>query len=349
LILKYGWNTTCFQLVNPKLQHWLSGEAVVGFVKKNGYAVVAGAPVCPEPTVCETIADFEQEFHKVCYFGAEQRIRAATENDRRYCRVVLGAQPIWTPSSLVRNVEQTPSLRAQVNRARNKKVTVEEWSVAKAEGNPQLKRILDEWLTTRGLPTMHFLVEPETLNHLEGRRVFVAIQAETPIAFLGLSPIPARHGWLTEQFPRGHSAPNGTVELLMLVAAETVRNEGAELITMGIVPLAEKSKDATADNPSWLRLVTAWARAHGRRFYNFEGLEWFKDKFQPDEWEPIYAISKEDRFSLWTLYAIAAAFTDAPPPIVLAKGLWRALRSELRSLRRSLSKRVSSAKSQRRG
>jgi hypothetical protein len=63
-------------------------------------------------------------------------------------------------------------------------------------------------------------------------------------------------------------------------------------------------------------------------------LDEFKSKFHPEEWEPIYAVSKEPKFSFRTLYAIAAAFTDGPPAVAVLKGLVRAARQELRWLTR---------------
>jgi len=68
--------------------------------------------------------------------------------------------------------------------------------------------------------------------------------------------------------------------------------------------------------------------AHGRRFYNFGGLESFKAKFEPQEWESIYAISNQEHFSPRTLYAIAAAFTKRPVWVALSGGLRRAVRRE---------------------
>jgi len=122
---------------------------------------------------------------------------------------------------------------------------------------------------------MHFLVEPETLEALDGRRVFVAERDGTAIGFTVLSPVPNRNGYLTEQFVRGRRAPNGTVELALYCALKKVADEGAEYVTMGIVPLSQHSEDAGASNPVWLRLLTRWVRSHGRRFYNFDGLDAF--------------------------------------------------------------------------
>ena len=49
LVMKHGWNTTCFQIVNPGIEYWFGddGESVVGYVSSGDVRVVAGAPVCP--------------------------------------------------------------------------------------------------------------------------------------------------------------------------------------------------------------------------------------------------------------------------------------------------------------
>lgn len=338
LVNLYGWNTTCYQVVNPGIQRWFSprGDAMVGYVEKHGRRVVAGAPICPEPEVWPTIEEWEATLPKCpsCYFGAEERVHGALAHDSRYSTVVLGAQPVWSPESWSRSFENDPSLRYQLQRAKHKGVTVTEWSPERAEANGDLQRVLQEWLKTRGLPPMHFLVEPETLECLGDRRLFVAERAGEVVGFVTMAPIPTRKGWLTEQFVRGQGAPNGTIELMLNTAIEAVGRSGAEMVTMGIVPLSTHAVEEDSHNPAWLRLLTAWMRAHGRRFYNFDGLDRFKSKFHPDYWEPIYVISREPKFSVRTLYAVAAAFTQQPPVMAVAKGLLQAVRQELLWLRK---------------
>jgi lysylphosphatidylglycerol synthetase-like protein (DUF2156 family) len=77
-----------------------------------------------------------------------------------------------------------------------------------------------------------------------------------------------------------------------------------------------------------LHLLLGWIRAHGRRFYNFDGLEAFKSKFCPHEWEPIWAVAREQHFSPGTLWAIAGAFSRQPPTRLIMRGFLRALRQE---------------------
>ncbi|RYZ64249.1 MAG: DUF2156 domain-containing protein, partial [Proteobacteria bacterium] len=101
---------------------------------------------------------------------------------------------------------------------------------------------------------------------------------------------------------------------------------GADYVTMGLVPLSKLG--GAEENPFWLRTLLKWMRAHGRRFYNFGGLETFKAKFNPRSWEPIYAISNEPNFSPLVLYAVAGAFTKRPVWVAILVGLRRAARRE---------------------
>jgi phosphatidylglycerol lysyltransferase len=335
LVLRYGWNATAFQVVNPGICHWFTPdrEAIVGYVERQGVRVVAGAPICAEDRLSEVITAFEAEARRahqdVCYFGAAGRVMSLIGDCSGYSTVLLGAQPVWNPAGWADIVAHHASLRAQLARARNKGVTVEEWTPTKAHNHPALRRILNEWLETRTLPSLHFLVEPETLERLEGRRIFVALRQGEPIGFVNCSPVPARSGWLTEQFVRGRRAPNGTVELLLDAAIRAVAKDGATYVTMGLVPLSNNTWDATHINPLWLRWVLTWVRAHGQRFYNFAGLERFKAKFYPNTWETIYAVSNQPQFTPRILYAIAHAFSHRSPVLAVSHGIRKAARQEI--------------------
>lgn len=333
LVLAHGWNTTCYQILNPGIRHWFSREweAVIGYVTHRGVRVVAGAPVCAErdlrAALDEWHADADRARERVCYFGAESRLREAVQDQTGFSTVALGAQPVWNPGAFPRAVREDAKLRYQLARARNKGVTVEEWPAEKGD-DPALWRILEGWLGSKGLPAMHFLVEPDTLCHLLDRRLFVAIHRGEPVGFVVMTPIPARGGWLTEQFPRKPGVPNGTIDLALATAAEAV---GTDMVTMGIVPLSQRAP--TEEHiPTWLHTLMTWARAHGRRFYDWNGLDRYKDKFHPDRWEPIYAVSREEHFSPRTLVAIGEAFAGRGLLPAAGGALAWAVRREARRL-----------------
>lgn len=339
LALRHGWNAMAYQVVNAGMLHWFSveGDAVVGYVRTHRACIVVGAPICAAHRLAAVIAEWEAHVAamgcRVCYFGAAGRLFDALHQRPGYATVVLGAQPVWDPAQWPDIPATTASLRSQMHRARNKGVVVSEWPTARASADPRLRECLRQWLASRHLPTLHFLVEPHTLHDLEGRRIFVAERGDEVVGFINASPVPARQGWLVEQFVRGARAPNGTIESLLDCMMRAVAADGARYVTMGLVPLRDGSDDTQAVNPAWLASLLAMVRIHGRRFYNFDGLERFKTKFRPHAWEPIYAISTERRFTLRTLYAIAAAFTVQSPWLAMAGGLARAVRIEAQRLR----------------
>jgi phosphatidylglycerol lysyltransferase len=336
LILAFGWNATSYQILNPGIELWFSsaGDGVVGFVRHRRTLVAGGAPVCaPErlPQIAdEFVSDARRRGLRVCYFGAGERLDSHYAGDRDWSRVLLGAQPVWDPREWTAAVAKRASLRAQFNRARNKGVTIVEWSAGDAENSPALRRCLEEWLGTRHLPPLHFMVEPETLSRLEDRRVFVAERgAGEVVAFTVLSPVPARNGWLVEQIVRGRNAPNGSAELLIDSAMRAIGASGSTYATLGLSPLSQRAAILPPRQPLWLRLVLNWVRLHGARFYNFGGLDAFKAKFNPQRWEPIYAIAEGASFSPGALYAIAGAFSGGAPVRLVLGALLRAIHDEV--------------------
>lgn len=343
LILRYGWNAACYQILNPGIAHYFSPrhEAVVGYVPartgpltaRSRVRLVAGAPVCDEEKLPAVVDEWEtdarQSGARVCYFGAAGRLMTLLGNRPNYSTVLLGAQPTWNPHHFAQIVARRASLRAQIRRAQNKNVVVREWHAERAANNPALLACLQEWLATRSLPAMRFLVEPDTLGRLFDRRVFVAEQNGAPVAWAVCSPIPARNGWLVEQVVRGANAPNGCAELLISELMAALAESKAACVTLGLVPLSHHvSLKDWGGNPPWLQLVLRHVRAHGRRFYNFNGLDKFRAKMEPDTWEPIYAIANESGFSPQTLWAIADAFSHGSPVRAVGKGIGRAIKQE---------------------
>jgi phosphatidylglycerol lysyltransferase len=331
LVLAHGWNATAYQILHPDIRLWFAaaGDAVVGYVRHGRTRVVAGAPVCAAARVGAVAAEFTaaaaSQRERVCWFAAESRLAAVAAGER----VCLGAQPVWRPDALVARFAAHRSLRAQLHRARNKGVAVAEVCAASAVDDAGLQRCRREWLATRGLPTLHFLTEPRTLVAPLDRRLFVATRDGRTVAFLVAAPIPARRGWLVEQIVRGRGACNGTAELLLAAAARAFAASGAELLTLGLAPLAPRGQP-TGERPPWrVRALLAWLRAHGRRFYDFRGIEAWKAKFGPERWEPVYALAAPG-VGLGSLYAIAGAFARGSPWVLMARGLWRATGIELR-------------------
>lgn len=332
--MNYGWNSTSFQIVNPGIERWFStrGDAVVGYVKAAGFLVVVGAPACSRDRLGQVIGEFETAAAargaEVCYFAAESRLEEVVAET--HSKFLIGAQPSWEPPAWPQIVAAQKSLRAQINRARNKGVCVDEWPSEKARDNPRLRSCLKQWLASKGLPPLHFMVEPDTLGQLENRRIFVGTRVDEIVGFVLLSPVANRNGWLFEQFPHVPGAPNGTVELMIDSAMRAIAADGATYATLGLSPLSTRASVESFDNPLWLGFILGWLNKHGKRFYNFDGLDAFKAKLKPQKWEPVFAVCNEPKVSIRAIYAIASAFSGHAPVRLVFGGLSKAIATEFR-------------------
>jgi phosphatidylglycerol lysyltransferase len=338
IVLHHGWNATAYQILNPGLELWFAGDgdAVAGSARHGRTRVVAGAPVCApgrlEAVARELEAAANASGERVLFFGAGARLEKTLRDHPGHAFVPLGAQPVWDPQGWNDIVRRKASLRAQLHRASNKGVSVTEWPADRAEQSQALRRVLAEWLATRGLPPLGFMVTPNLFGQLRDRRVFVAEQASSSevVAFLIATPVPARQGWLVEQWPRVRAAPNGTTHLLVDAAMRAFAESGSRYATLGLAPLSHRGRRANGGDLAWLRWTLGWVRAHGRRFYNFEGLEAFKASLQPDEWETIYAIAQAPRFTPSMLHAVAGVFSGGSPEWFVARAVAAAAGQEIR-------------------
>ena len=190
--MTHGWNSTAYQILNPGMRLWFSEDesAVVGFQRRGGYYLAAGAPVCAVERTAAVTAEFEayaeSQKSRVCYVCAGERLRESFAASPEHSMVALGAQPVWNPRDLGAD-DKGPriALRAQLQRARNKGVWIEEVDPRIAAADTELDHILKEWLAQRRLPPMHFLVEPEVLRgEVEDRVVMVATRHDKAIAYL---------------------------------------------------------------------------------------------------------------------------------------------------------------------
>jgi phosphatidylglycerol lysyltransferase len=340
LVMRHGWNAVAYQILNPGMRLWFSqeGDAVAGYETFARVRVIAGAPVCSPERLQAVVGELEADANacreRVLFFGAGARLEALYAARRDHCLAHLGAQPVWDPREWAAIVQRKASLRAQLHRARNKGVQVSEWLSDRARGAPALRHVLREWLSTRGLPPLAFLVTPDILDQVDDRRIFVADRGGEVVAYLVATPVPARDGWLVEQWPRTERAPNGTTHLLVDAAMRAFADSGSRYATLGLAPLSELDGDATRAQPLWLRATMQWVRAHGRRFYNFRGLEAFKAGLQPLAWEPIFAIAQGRRFTPELVRAVAGVFGGGSPERLVARALATAAVEELGRLRR---------------
>lgn len=318
LVARHGHHATAFQALEPELQRWLApdGRALVGYVAASRHLIAAGNPICEPEHLADAALAFaahaEARGCKAAFFSADDALVEALERAGiAHDTLRIGLQPEWRPQRYHTRGAARRTLRSQVNRGRNKGVTVRPLAPhALAPGTAlrqRLEALVAHWLDARAMGPMGFMVAVAPFEHAEHRRYFVAERSEQPIALLAAAPVPARDGWFFETIVRHTDAPNGTVELLIDTAMRSLADEGARYVSLGLAPLAGVVPEPGRHRA--LRRVMHWCYAHLGGVYNFAGLERFKARFAPDHWAPQYLVTVGGRITPLTTHAMLEAFS----------------------------------------
>jgi phosphatidylglycerol lysyltransferase len=272
IVRQHGRDTVAFQSLESGFRYWFDGDdAVVAYVDTGGAWVAGGGPIAPVDRIAEVahgfVAAARDQGKRACFFAAEQALV-----DAGVPALQIGEQPVWRANDWDAVLASAKSLRYQLNRARNKGVTVRRATEADLD-RAQIDELAKQWQATKKMPPMAFLVQLETFAFSAQRTLFVAEHHNVVVGLASCVPVYAANRVFVEDLLRSTSAPNGTMELLIDAVMRSTTTE----VTLGLAPLA-------GGVPRWLRV----ARWLGGPLYDFAGLRAFKSKLRPHAWEPIY-------------------------------------------------------------
>jgi len=317
LVRRYGWNATSFQVLEPGYRYFFTerdggdSDACVAYVDTGDAWVAAGAPLAREDRMAAVadafIAAARAAGRRACLFATEERFTAQAP----LRSLPVGEQAVWDPAHWPLALARGRRLREQLRRARAKGIRVREVDAREAmkPGTPTraaIATLVERWLRSRELAPMGFLVQIDPLTLLPEHRLFLAERVPEGgsaasegqlVALLSMAPIYARNGWSLQHLIRAPHAPNGTTETLIDCAMRGAADAKADLLTLGLAPLA-------GDVPAPLRL----ARRAGRALFDFEGLRAFKAKLRPARWDRVFLSFPHDVGPVRAVLDVLAAF-----------------------------------------
>ena len=302
LLRDHGFNRTSFQVLEVGYRYWFCEQGCVAYADTGHAWVAAGAPIAGDEALASVTAAFiaagRAKGRRVCFFATETRLLSTAQD---LASLQIGEQPVWDPAGWPDIVKASRSLREQIRRARAKGVTIRKLATEEvAPGTVAryaMETLIARWLSTRAMAPMGFLVDVQPFDFPEERRYFVAERQGAIVAFLAAVPVYARAGWLIEDLVRGSGAPNGTGEMLIDQAMRLFAAEGSHDVTLGLAPLSGSVN-------RWLGA----ARSVGRALYDFRGVQAFKAKLKPDNWEPTYLAYPKDASAVLAVYDVLVAF-----------------------------------------
>jgi phosphatidylglycerol lysyltransferase len=150
----------------------------------------------------------------------------------------------------------------------------------------ELRAISDAWLAAKRTREKGFSLGRFDAAYLSELPIAVVRQHGTVVAFASLW-CSGEHEEIGPDLMRYDSrAPYGVMEYLFLQLIFWGQREGYRWLNIGMAPLSGLASRPLA--PLWHRLG-AFAYRRGEQLYNFRGVRFFKEKFDP-EWRPRYLV-----------------------------------------------------------
>jgi len=310
-VRQYGTNSNSYVLLEGPKSYFTSPrvDGFLAYQVSGGIALIAGDPVCAPHQARGLIREFRSAMMRPV--GAYQVSPAMLEAFRAegFADVQIGKEAIFDLRRFTLAGGKMELVRAATNKARREGVVVSEhhpFAKNAAAINNELQEISDAWLACKGNHELGFVLGSLGLERPSAKRYFIARSnngAGRIEGFVVCEPIYRRSGYYLDVTRRRSDAIRGTMELLSTEILHLLGEEGFEMASMGLAPLALLDDPDLLDHP-----VLAWFM----RFvfdkvnigYDFKLLYRYKAKYHPHTWEPRYFCFNQRRLSLSMLYAV---------------------------------------------
>jgi phosphatidylglycerol lysyltransferase len=325
-VRRYGTNSNSYVLLEGPKSYFTSPD-VDGFLAYQisaGIALIAGDPVCAPGDARRLIHDFSSAVMKPV--GAYQVSPVTLEAFRRegFADVQIGKEAVFALDQFTLCGGKMELVRAATNKARRAGVVVSEHDPFAPDAEPlnaELRQISQEWLKEKGNRELGFVLGSLGLERPSAKRYFIARSDNGTgriEGFIVCEPIFGRRGYYLDVTRRRSDAIRGTMELLTAEILRRLREEGYEMASMGVAPLALLDDPDLADHPLLTRLMRfVYQRVNTN--YDFKRLYRYKAKYHPHTWEPRYFCFNQRRLSPNMLYALIHVRQDVALERFLAR------------------------------
>jgi phosphatidylglycerol lysyltransferase len=311
-VRRYGSNSSSYVLLEGSKRYFTT-PSIDGFLAYQisaGIAVIAGDPVCREQQESLLIEEFVRSMngHPIC---AYQVSPTSLEAFRRcgFADVQVGKEAVFDLSRFTLAGGEMELVRAATNKAKREGVVVTEHNPFAAEAelvNQELREVSAEWLKTRGERELGFLLGSLGMDQASAKRYFLARSGKGTgriEGFIVCEPIYGRNGYYLDLTRRRSDSVRGVMELLTTEIFRLLRDEGYEMASMGLAPLALLDDPDLKKHPRLTKLMR-FAYEQINNTYDFKLLYRYKAKYHPHEWETRYLCFNRTRLSPRMLYAV---------------------------------------------
>ena len=282
---------------------------IMGFI---GYrliydcAIVFGDPLCAPTDVAILTNAFHQFMDKqsirIIYLIVSQSFAKWAINTVCGALLEFGQEltlnPMNDPSKM--SGEFGRLVRKKIKHAAREGIIVYEYIQEDAKLEQSIEEISKKWLNKRTGHQFH-ICNISLFNDRAGKRWFYAKNQDKIMGIVILNQFKAKNGWFLNNLMVIPDAPNGTSEILVISALETLAKENCTFVTFGMVTNPEFGEIMG------LNKISAWivrmALKLAYKVGHLEGQNIFWSKFNPQR-EPGYILFSRKTFGIRELMAI---------------------------------------------
>ncbi|WP_341526013.1 phosphatidylglycerol lysyltransferase domain-containing protein [Nostoc sp. UHCC 0302] len=293
IVEHYGCSSlAAFTLLNDKSYYFSpSGSSVIAYVPKGRGAIALGDPIGPIEDRKEVIVAFQQFCQRNDWYpGFYQTLPDDLElyKSLGFRVLKIGEEAIVDLKSFTLQGKAGKNFRPSINRLTKLGYQISFYQPPIADDLlRQIKPVSDEWLKMVQGSEKRFSLGWFDEAYLRESEIAVVHTPEGEIsAFANILQEYQLNEVTIDMMRHRPSIENGTMDFLFISLLQHFKEQGYDSFNFGLSALA-----GVGDNSESRRLekVLGYLYEHLNRFYNFQGLHAYKEKFRPS-WEPRYLV-----------------------------------------------------------
>jgi len=293
IVENYGCSSlAAFTLLSDKSYFFSpSGRSVIAYVPKGRGAIALGDPIGPIEDRKEVIVSFQQFCQRNDWYPAFYQTLPDDINLYRllgFKVLKIGVEGIIDLKAFTLQGKAGKNLRTPMNRMTKMGYDVKFYPPPIADDLlRQLKHVSDEWLQMMQGSEKHFSLGWFDEAYLRECEIAVVHSPQSEIvAFANLVSEYQLNEITNDMMRYRRAIENGMMDFLFISMFQHYKERGYDSFNIGLSVLA-----GVGDTEESRRLekVLRYLQEHLNRFYNFQGLHAYKEKFHPS-WEPRYLV-----------------------------------------------------------
>jgi len=290
IVHEFGRATSSFlALFDDKHLFFSSGGSLIAFAVRGRGALVLGDPIGPRSDIALAVVEFmeycsKNDWQPSFLYALPDDLDTYRKNG--FTPLCIAYEAIIPLREFTLEGPENKPLRNPVNKLERmgfqSKVYEPPLSPELLE---RLRQVSDAWLTTQAGGEKFFIVGSFSDEYV-GANPVIAIHAPTGeiTAFANIIAIPAIEEITIDLMRHQHRLENGTMEYLFASLSQWGRDKGYKSFSLGATTIfgMQKVEDNSAATKALFFIASLV-----NRFYRFQGLYAFKNKFHP-RWEPRY-------------------------------------------------------------